>query len=84
MANSLSEVAHDVGRTLQTRFRVLTAISFSHFLNDMMQSLIVAIYPLLKGTFHLSFTQIGALSCAHRSFSRLSAPTPTNILSPIP
>jgi len=31
-----------------TRFKVLGAISFSHFLNDMMQSLIVAIYPLLK------------------------------------
>ena len=30
-----------------TRFNVLGAISFSHFLNDMMQSLIVAIYPLL-------------------------------------
>jgi FSR family fosmidomycin resistance protein-like MFS transporter len=66
MANSLSEVAHDVGRTLQTRFRVLTAISFSHFLNDMMQSLIVAIYPLLKGTFHLSFTQIGAISLTYQ------------------
>ena len=41
-----------------THFNVLGAISFSHFLNDMMQSLIVAIYPLLKGEFHLSFVQI--------------------------
>jgi len=32
----------------QTRFNVLGAIGFSHSLNDMMQSLIVAIYPLLK------------------------------------
>ena len=34
--------------TAQMRFRVLGAISFSHLLNDMIQSLIVAIYPLLK------------------------------------
>jgi FSR family fosmidomycin resistance protein-like MFS transporter len=46
----------------QTRFNVLGAISFSHFLNDMMQSLIVAIYPLLKGEFHLSFMQIGVIT----------------------
>ncbi|MEO7941421.1 MAG: MFS transporter, partial [Burkholderiaceae bacterium] len=39
-----------------TRFRVLGAISFSHFLNDLIQSLILAIYPLLKAEFSLSFT----------------------------
>jgi FSR family fosmidomycin resistance protein-like MFS transporter len=39
---------------VQTRFNLLGALSFSHFLNDMMLSLIVAIYPLLKGEFHLS------------------------------
>ena len=49
-----------------TRFRVLGAISFSHFLNDMMQSLIVAIYPLLKGEFHLSFVQIGAITLTYQ------------------
>jgi hypothetical protein len=45
-----------------TRFNLLAALSFSHFLNDMMQSLIVAIYPLLKGEFHLSFVQIGSIT----------------------
>ena len=54
-----------VAHAAQTRFKVLGAISFSHFLNDMMQSLIVAIYPLLKGEFHLSFVQIGVIT--HRS-----------------
>ncbi|WP_434632813.1 hypothetical protein [Chromobacterium sp. CV08] len=34
-----------------TRFRVLGAISFSHFLNDMLQSRLVALYPLLKGNY---------------------------------
>src|SRR5271170_4242201 len=50
----------------QPRFNVLGAISFSHFLNDMMQSLIISIYPLLKGEFHLSFAQIGAITLTYQ------------------
>ena len=42
--------------------RVLLAISFCHFLNDMMQSVIPAIYPILKGTYHLDFGQIGLIT----------------------
>src|ERR1700678_2860832 len=49
-----------------TRFRVLGAISFSHFLNDLIQSLIIAIYPLLKGEFHLSFAQIGVITLTYQ------------------
>jgi MFS transporter, FSR family, fosmidomycin resistance protein len=49
-----------------TRYNVLGAISFSHFLNDMMQSLIVAIYPLLKGEFHLSFAQVGVITLTYQ------------------
>jgi MFS transporter, FSR family, fosmidomycin resistance protein len=56
----------DTAPTPQTRFNVLGAISFSHFLNDMMQSLIVAIYPLLKGEFHLSFVQIGVITLTYQ------------------
>src|SRR6266849_3357252 len=74
MANSISEVSRSLGQKLQTRFRVLTAISFSHFLNDMMQSLIVAIYPLLKGDYHLSFTQIGAISLTYQLCASLLQP----------
>ncbi|HMK84434.1 MAG TPA: MFS transporter [Steroidobacteraceae bacterium] len=48
------------------RFKVLGAISFSHFLNDMIQSLIIAIYPLLKGEFELSFAQIGAITLTYQ------------------
>src|SRR3974390_3498679 len=50
----------------RTRFKVLGAISFSHFLNDMMQSLIIAIYPLLKGEFSLSFAQIGVITLTYQ------------------
>lgn len=49
-----------------TRFKVLGAISFSHFLNDMIQSLILAIYPLLKNDFSLSFVQIGCITLTYQ------------------
>lgn len=48
------------------RFKVLGAISFSHFLNDMIQSLIIAIYPLLKGEFALSFAEIGTITLTYQ------------------
>src|SRR5438094_5919358 len=47
-----------------TAFSVLAAISFSHLLNDTIQSLIPAIYPILKASFALSFGQIGMLTLA--------------------
>jgi FSR family fosmidomycin resistance protein-like MFS transporter len=58
----------------QTRFNVLGAISFSHFLNDMMQSMIVAIYPLLKGEFLLSFVQIGVISLTYQMCASVLQP----------
>ena len=45
-----------------TAFTVLAAISFSHLLNDTIQSLIPAIYPILKTSFALSFSQVGLLT----------------------
>jgi FSR family fosmidomycin resistance protein-like MFS transporter len=59
---------------LQPHFNVLGAISFSHFLNDMMQSLIISIYPLLKGEFHLSFVQIGAITLTYQICASLLQP----------
>ena len=46
----------------RTVFSVLLAISVSHFLNDLMQLLLPAIYPLLKANYALSFTEIGLLT----------------------
>jgi FSR family fosmidomycin resistance protein-like MFS transporter len=45
---------------------ILLAISFSHLLNDMLQSLIPAIYPVLKSRFALSFGQIGAITLVNQ------------------
>ncbi|HLY56253.1 MAG TPA: MFS transporter [Stellaceae bacterium] len=43
-------------------FAVLGAISLGHLLNDLLQSLIPAIYPVLKTSFGLSFSQIGIIT----------------------
>jgi MFS transporter, FSR family, fosmidomycin resistance protein len=58
----------------ETRFNLLGVLSFSHFLNDMMQSLIVSIYPLLKGEFHLSFVQIGTITLTYQVCASLLQP----------
>jgi MFS transporter, FSR family, fosmidomycin resistance protein len=57
-----------------TRFSVIGAVSFVHVLNDMMQSVIVAIYPLLKGEFHLGFAQIGAITLTFQLTASLLQP----------
>ena len=45
---------------------VLAALSFSHLLNDAMQSLIPAIYPILKNALHLDFVHVGLISLANQ------------------
>ncbi len=53
---------------------VLLAISFSHLLNDLIQSLIPAIYPLLKASYGLSFGQIGLLTLTFQITASLLQP----------
>jgi MFS transporter, FSR family, fosmidomycin resistance protein len=57
-----------------TVFAVLAAISFSHFLNDMIQSLLPAIYPLLKSSFDLSFAQIGLITLTFQMTASILQP----------
>ncbi len=57
-----------------TAFKVLTAISASHLINDMLQSLILAIYPLLQKEFTLSFTQIGIITLTYQITASLLQP----------
>jgi FSR family fosmidomycin resistance protein-like MFS transporter len=73
MAKSFAADAPIAG-VAPTHFNLLGALSFSHFLNDMMQSLIVAIYPLLKGEFHLSFVQIGTITLTYQACASLLQP----------
>ena len=53
---------------------VLIGISFSHFLNDTMQSLIASVYPILKDTYALNFTQIGMITLAFQFTASLLQP----------
>lgn len=53
---------------------VLAAISFSHLLNDLIQSLLPAIYPMLKGSFGLTFAQIGLITLAFQLTASLLQP----------
>src|SRR5712672_2098698 len=46
----------------KTVFKILLTISFCHLLNDTLQSLIPAIYPLIKNSFHLDFGQVGLIA----------------------
>ena len=55
-------------------YGVLGAASVCHMLNDTMQSLFVAAYPIFKGNFHLSFTQIGALTLVFQITASLLQP----------
>jgi FSR family fosmidomycin resistance protein-like MFS transporter len=53
---------------------ILAAISFAHLLNDLIQSLLPAIYPLLKDSYGLSFTQIGLLAFTFQLTASLLQP----------
>jgi FSR family fosmidomycin resistance protein-like MFS transporter len=55
-------------------YLVLGGISFSHFLNDTMQSLIPSVYPILKANYALDFTQIGLITLAFQFTASLLQP----------
>jgi MFS transporter, FSR family, fosmidomycin resistance protein len=74
MAKDFAATETSLTPAMQTRFNVLGALSCAHFLNDMMQSLIVAIYPILKGEFALSFVQIGMITLTYQICASLLQP----------
>jgi FSR family fosmidomycin resistance protein-like MFS transporter len=57
-----------------TVFGVILAISFCHLLNDMMQSLLPAIYPDLKADLGLNFGQIGIVTLAYQMTASILQP----------
>lgn len=58
----------------KTVYSILFTISFTHLLNDMMQSVIPAIYPLMKENFGFSFTQIGMITFTFQLTASLLQP----------
>ncbi|MBY6261188.1 MFS transporter [Azospirillum sp. 412522] len=57
-----------------TAFSILAAISACHLLNDMIQSLLPAVYPILKDEFGLSFAQLGLLTFVYQVTASLLQP----------
>ncbi len=57
-----------------TVLTILGTVSFCHFLNDLIQSLLPAIYPLLKTSFALDFGQIGLLTLTYQITASLLQP----------
>lgn len=58
----------------RTVFPILVALSVSHLLNDSIQSLIPAVYPILKESYSLTFTQIGLITLAFQLTASLLQP----------
>ncbi|RZM15272.1 MAG: MFS transporter, partial [Pedobacter sp.] len=70
----MSTVTHQEQPLEKTIYPILFAISFSHLLNDTVQSLIPAIYPVIKDSYHLSFSQIGLITLTFQLASSLLQP----------
>ncbi len=70
----MSQIVSTPARAGRTAFPVLGAISLCHMLNDMMQSLLPAVYPILKGGFNLNFGQIGLLTLTYQVTASLLQP----------
>jgi MFS transporter, FSR family, fosmidomycin resistance protein len=57
-----------------TNFSVILSLSFCHLLNDTMQSLVPALYPILKVSYGLSFTQVGLITLAFQFTASMLQP----------
>jgi FSR family fosmidomycin resistance protein-like MFS transporter len=57
-----------------TTFAIILSLSFCHLLNDMMQSLVPALYPILKDNYGLSFAQVGLITLAFQFTASMLQP----------
>ena len=58
----------------QTVYSILFSIAFAHLLNDLLQAVIPAAYPILKQNFNLNFTQIGLITLAYQLAASILQP----------
>ena len=58
----------------KTIYPILFSIAFAHLLNDLLQAVIPASYPILKQNFHLSFTQIGLITLSYQLAASILQP----------
>jgi len=60
--------------TQKTVYPILFSIAFAHLLNDLLQAVIPAAYPILKDSYQLSFTQIGLITFAYQMAASILQP----------
>ena len=70
----LPEKPAGLGAAPEATFSIVVALSFAHLLNDMMQSLLPAIYPLIKDSYGLDFAQIGLITLTFQLTASLLQP----------
>ena len=73
-AAGVVEVPPPITRAERTVYPILFAIAFSHMLNDLVQSLVPAIYPMLRSQYRLDFSQIGLITLAFYATSAFLQP----------
>lgn len=64
--------ARQIGQ--ETIFAILFTISFAHLINDMLQSVVPSVYPLIKDKYHLTFTQVGLITLTFQLTASLLQP----------
>lgn len=74
MASSATAIPSESSFVERTVMSVLLALSFSHLVNDAIQSLLPAMYPMLKDNYRLSFTQIGFITFTFQVTASLLQP----------
>lgn len=74
MAASTTQLKASVQSGSKTVLEILLAISFCHLLNDMISSLLPAIYPLLKDSYHLDFAEVGLITFTYQCTGSLLQP----------
>src|SRR5262249_17198804 len=72
--SALPDVRSPLGVVPEATFSIVLTLSFAHLLNDMMQSLVPAIYPIIKSAYGLDFGQIGLITLAFQLTASLLQP----------
>jgi FSR family fosmidomycin resistance protein-like MFS transporter len=73
-AAASASVPSVTGSANSTTFAIILSLSFCHLLNDMMQSLVPALYPILKDNYALSFAQVGLITLAFQFTASMLQP----------
>jgi MFS transporter, FSR family, fosmidomycin resistance protein len=68
------QVSNKTDLLQKTAYSILFSISFAHLINDLIQAIIPSIYPIIKQSYHLSFTQIGLITFAFQFTASILQP----------